>query len=567
MNYDSFVAAAVAAEARESVLRAWVDAVYQPEERLVILGFYGRGGKTRWAFSSDARLPGVYRTERKRPNPAAAPAFCMLLRKYVEGARLAAVETLGFDRILRWQFERSDGVTSLIAEIMGKHSNLILVDEAGEILGAVKAIPAHVSRARQVLPGLPYQPPPGTERRDPRSLDRDTFLAMAAGEELTPRWLMERVAGFGPFAAQEVFARAGLPEGEAIWAALDALMRDVRDARFQPTLLLSPAGSPDGFWAFPSRQRAPEAQRRAATMSAAVEPVYAASESGEAEVTLRRELRAAVRSALERAERQRRRVEEDLTGEARAEGWRIDGELLASNLHKLQRGDKGVEVVDYYDPDQRTRVIPLDAELSPQENVERLFRKHRKAIDAAAAALEQSEEVEGRYEALAALRDRVEHAAPEELPALREEIAARGLLREAAAGGSSSRRREVSEFPPGVRIRRTNVDGWEILYGENATSNDYLTTRVARPDDLWLHVRAAASAHVVIRTGGRADRVPPQVLEQAARAAAAHSESKHAGLVPVDYVLRKHVRKPRRSAPGLVTYQNEKTLFISPETR
>jgi predicted ribosome quality control (RQC) complex YloA/Tae2 family protein len=118
-----------------------------------------------------------------------------------------------------------------------------------------------------------------------------------------------------------------------------------------------------------------------------------------------------------------------------------------------------------------------------------------------------------------------------------------------------------------VRIRRTNVDGWEILYGENATSNDYLTTRVARPDDLWLHVRAAASAHVVIRTGGRADRVPPRVLEQAARAAAAHSESKHAGLVPVDYVLRKHVRKPRRSAPGLVTYQNEKTLFISPETR
>jgi predicted ribosome quality control (RQC) complex YloA/Tae2 family protein len=302
-------------------------------------------------------------------------------------------------------------------------------------------------------------------------------------------------------------------------------------------------------------------------MSEAVGSVYDASESDEAEATLRRELRAAVRAALERADRQRRRVEADLTGEARAEGWRIDGELLASNLHKVQRGDTGVEVVDYYDPDQRTRVIPLDAELSPQENVERLFRKHRKAIDAAAAALEQSEEVEGRYSALAALRDRVEHAALEELPALRAEIAAGGLLREAAAGSSPSRRREVAEFPPGVRIRRTNVDGWEILYGENATSNDYLTTRVARPDDLWLHVRAAASAHVVIRTGGRADRVPPRVLEQAARAAAAHSESKHAGLVPVDYVLRKHVRKPRRSAPGLVTYQNEKTLFISPETR
>jgi predicted ribosome quality control (RQC) complex YloA/Tae2 family protein len=567
MNYDSFVAAAVAAEAQDSVLRAWVDAVHQPEERLVTLGFYGRGGKTRWAFSADARRAGVYRTERKRPNPAAAPAFCMLLRKYVEGARLAAVETLGFDRILRWQFERSDGTTSLIAEIMGKHSNLILVDETNQILGAVKAIPAHVSRARQVLPGLPYQPPPGTERRDPLELDRDSFLAMAEGEELTPRWLMEHVSGFGPFAAQELFTRAGVAGPEAIWTALDALMREVREARFQPTLLLTPAGSPDGFWAFASRQRPPEGQRLVATMSEAVGSVYDASESDEAEATLRRELRAAVRAALERADRQRRRVEADLAGEARAEGWRIDGELLASNLHKVQRGDTGVEVVDYYDPDQRTRVISLDAELSPQENVERYFRKHRKSIDAAAAALEQSEEVEARYSALAALRDRVEHAALEELPSLREEIAGGGLLREAVAGSSPSRRREASEFPPGVRIRRTNVDGWEILYGENATSNDYLTTRVARPDDLWLHVRAAASAHVVIRTGGRADRVPPRVLEQAARAAAAHSESKHAGLVPVDYVLRKHVRKPRRSAPGLVTYQNEKTLFISPETR
>jgi predicted ribosome quality control (RQC) complex YloA/Tae2 family protein len=115
-----------------------------------------------------------------------------------------------------------------------------------------------------------------------------------------------------------------------------------------------------------------------------------------------------------------------------------------------------------------------------------------------------------------------------------------------------------------VRIRAQTVDGWEILHGENATSNDYLTTKVARPDDLWLHVRASASAHVVIRTGGRPDRVPPRVLESAARVAAAHSESKHSGLVPVDYVLRKHVRKPRKSGPGRVTYQNEKTLFIAP---
>src|SRR5688500_5878228 len=131
MTFDSFVAAAVAADARGSVLTAWVEAVHQPEERLVTIAFYGRGGKSRWAFSADARRAGVWRTGQRRPNPATAPGFCMLLRKYIEGARLASVATRGFDRVIEWRFERSDAAVTLIAEVMGKHSNVILIDAEG----------------------------------------------------------------------------------------------------------------------------------------------------------------------------------------------------------------------------------------------------------------------------------------------------------------------------------------------------------------------------------------------------------------------------------------------------
>jgi predicted ribosome quality control (RQC) complex YloA/Tae2 family protein len=571
MNFDTFVAAAIAAEARRAVATAWVESIYQPEDRLVILGFYGRGGKTRWAFSADAARPGVYRTERRRPNPPSAPGFCMLLRKYLEGARLTGVETVGFDRILRWRFERSDGAALLIAEIMGKHSNLILTDLDGLILGAVKPVPAHLSRVRQVLPGLPYQPPPASDRPDPRSLDRETFRAQVGDAALDERWLTAHLAGFGPFAAREVLARAVescslptcSPGADAVWIALKAVMEEVKAERFQPTLFVSPGGAPHGFWAFPARHRPAPDQQPAAIMSAAIEAVYDQAAAVEDEALTRKELLAAVRSAQERSSRQQQRVEEDLAGEARAEAWRVEGELLTANLHRARRGDTEVEVIDYYDPEQKPRVIALDPELTPQENAERAFRRHRKAIDAALAALEQADTIQARHRMLSDLKERVERAAPEDLVSLRREVATLGLFRE---GGESQRekRKVTPEYPPGVRIRRTTADGWEILHGENATSNDYLTTRVARPDDLWLHVRAAASAHVVIRTGGRADRVPPHVLEQAARIAAAHSESKHSGLVPVDYVLRKHVRKPRRSAPGLVTYQNEKTLYISP---
>lgn len=594
MTYDSFVAAAIAAEARSTILTSWVDVVHQPEERLVTLGFFGRGGKTRWAFSADARRAGVWRTQRKRPNPPTAPAFCMLLRKYLDGARLIGVETAGVDRVLRWRFERSDIRVSLVAEVMGKHSNLILLNDQEQILGAIKPVPARVSRVRQVLPGLVYQPPPAVDRVDPRALTRQAFLELVEGAVLDPDWIVKRLAGFGPFAARELLARAGapalpeeedqhrpmsvppeasapsdgaMPTPEAVWEALAALMADVAAERFQPVLLRDAAGRPEGFWVFLPRQR-PDAEP-APSLSAAIETVFDAALAEETEAAERRELRERVRAALERAERQCQRVEEDLAGERRAEQWRIDGELLAANLHRVRRGDTSVEVVDYYDPEQKLRLIPLDPELTPQENVERLFRRHRKGIDAALMALEQADAVRARRQALAALRERIEAAAPEELPALRRELETLQVLREgptvrSGEGDAADRRAAKPAYPPGVRIRTVTVDGWELLYGENATSNDFLTTKVARPDDWWLHVRAAASAHVVIRTGGRPERVPPRVLEEAARLAAAHSESKHAGLVPVDYVLKKYVRKPRASGPGRVTYQNEKTLFISP---
>jgi len=203
--------------------------------------------------------------------------------------------------------------------------------------------------------------------------------------------------------------------------------------------------------------------------------------------------------------------------------------------------------------------------LTPQENVERLFRRYRKGTVAALQAMEQSAKVSAQ---LAAARDRearVQNATRDALPGLREELAKQGALKTTEPGrpGTESRR-AGPEYPPGVRLRRYLLDGWEVLLGENATSNDYLTTRVARPDDWWLHVRAATSAHVVIRTGGHPERVPPAVLREAARITAAHSESKHSSYVPVDYVLRKFVRKPRGSAPGLVTLRGEKTLYVEP---
>jgi len=604
MTYDSFVTAAIVAEA-QPVVGAYVDHIAQPTERDLCVTFYPGRGKVRWLFSADPRQARVHRIEAKPENPAIPRNFCMLLRKWIDGARLTAVRQVGFDRVLRWEFTRSDGEHTLIAELMGKHSNLLLVDREETILGAIKWVPVSVSRTRQILPGLTYSPPPG-DRLDTLAADREAFLdalqrrmdnrilrtdgstPQEADQRdpqphraVAPADLVGALTGFGPFAAAEALARAESPAPEAVWEAVSELAGLVRQGRFEPSLFRSGPASPadgrpsdasqsgarrpNGFWAFPSVQLAASEQQRVASMSAAVDQFYGEVQRAGSEETLRKELTTAVRKERERLERLEGRLQEYLREGQDIERWKVAGELLASNLWQVERGQTAVEVPNYYDPEQRPLTIALDSQLTPQENVERLFRKYRKGTDAALQAMSQYEKIGGQLAATRDWEERIAAAAYNQLPALREALELAGLLRkQSARAGSPEARRQAPLYPPGVRIRRYMVEGWEVLLGENATSNDYLTTKVARPDDWWLHVRASPSAHVVLRTGGHPERVPPAVLQEAARITAAHSESKHSSYVPVDYVLKKHVRKPRGSAPGLVTHRGEKTLYVEP---
>jgi predicted ribosome quality control (RQC) complex YloA/Tae2 family protein len=303
-------------------------------------------------------------------------------------------------------------------------------------------------------------------------------------------------------------------------------------------------------------------------MSEAADRYYSSVRQAGEETALRGSLLGSVRKERERLERLARRLADDMRRGSEVDQWKVAGELLAANLRRVERGQSSIDVPNYYDPEQRLLTIELDTELTPQENVERLFRRYRKGTDAALQAMEQSERVAARLAAAQEWENRLTVAPVEELPRLRDELAGSNLIADQRprVGAGKGGERPVSEFPSGVRIRRYMVEGWEVLLGENATSNDYLTTKVARPDDWWLHVRAVPSSHVVIRTGGRPDRVPPSVLHEAARITAAHSEAKHSSYVPVDYVLRKYVRKPRGSAPGLVTHRGEKTLNVEPAT-
>lgn len=570
MTYDGFVVAAVAAELRRTILRGQVQKVRQHNKTDVTLEIRAPGHTYLLFLSADARFARLHLTASPNPVPKEAPNFCMLLRKYIDGAFLSQVEQIGMDRILKLHFDSSEhGKLALVVEIMGKHSNIILIDAADKILGAIKHVGASVSRYRQVLPGRDYIPPPGVDKIDARGLTPALFdklwsasLPDTGETAIVKKWIVEKFSGFGPFLADEAIALAGGAQVKSS-DVRDAILRIGEIARtesFGPVFITGEHGEGVAVYPIRSAQFPPDRQFPRPSINEALDALF----RGIVTRTRLEDQRAQVLTAIKRAAASKKQalksVERTISEAEKSERYKQIGELILANLHAIEKGARSIIVADFFDPDMPEVVIELDEKLTPQQNAERSFKRFRKARDAAASAVQRRERITRDIELLeAALRDTESSESVDSLQSLRRMLTNQGLLR-----SETVREREEDEFA-GHRIRRfTTPDGWEILYGETSQANDHLTQRVARPNDVWLHARQITGAHVIIRTAGKKRDVPRPVLIQAALIAARNSDAKHSSLVPIDYTFRKHVRKPRGAAPGFVTYRGEKTIDVNP---
>jgi len=595
LPFDSLTLRAVVAELRAVLPGGQIQEVRQPTPSEVLLGIRSRGRSLRLLLSIDARFARVHLTAQRRTNPPIPPTFCMALRRHVENGTIQEIRQRDFDRILEIHIEshlEGTVVTArLVAELMGKHSNLILLAADGTIVDAAKRITRRINRVREVLPGLPYLPPPEpVGKRDPfgaplpllwsqetphwfidRTKKKETESAMPpepGGIDLA-EWLMAHYAGISPFLARELAARAAASAAEGrlevgLQRAWEEIFGMAAQDRYAPVLVREENGRLLGAYPLPLVQFPAEAQERVPDLNSALDAAFAKIvERAEVEAAIG-QLRGRIKREIARWERQRQSAERTLEEADRAEAHKQAGDLLLANLWRVQPGDSRLAVQDFYDPALPERVLALDPKLTAQENAEAYFRRYRKARDGAARAEERREEAVAALEALRRAETRLDAVDTEEaVQALQDELTEGRLLR-APEGTEESEPSSGPDFQ-GHKIRRYQTpEGYEIYVGETATANDYLTTRIAAPNDLWLHVRAAASAHVVIRTRGKPEAVPRSVLERAATLCAQHSSQKHSSLVPVDYTLKKYVRKPRGAAPGSVLLQREKTLHVTP---
>jgi len=577
--FDSLVLASVLNELEGSITgagaRARIEKVTQPDPLEIVLRLYGPHTRGKLFISCDPHSARIHFTEAERENPPNPYQFCQLLRKYLEGGTIEAIANpLGFgERVVHFTIRgANDQIVTLVAEIMGRHSNIVLMDTKGMVLGAAKHISHDLNRFRETLPGRPYIDPPRQKlKRDPMKGHFPDGSPLA-DEAAAAQWLLDRYLGVSPLLARESVARAERPlTTTTLWTAFDSILDVVRANNWTPIVWRDEDGILAG--AYPISLASVE-QNRQHHLSHISKALDQAAKGQEQDQTFHH-ARTSLISAIHRAHRSRKvdltSVEQGLAQSEKAEWLQQCGDLILANQAGIIKGNVSVTVDDYYAPqtdagETVTRTIELDVTRDAGENAERYFRKARKARDSKEMLQQRHKELMEAISLLAEAETVTASAVDaRQIAEIVSGIAAHLNPSDTVdpnADPDAAKQKPNPYEGHKIRVFRS-VDGFEILVGENATSNDYLTTKIATGADIWLHVRAATSAHGVIRTNNRPGAVGPATIQQAAEIVAARSESKHASLIPVDYTLKKYVRKPRKSAPGAVFYQNEKTIYVS----
>ena len=579
MAFDSLVLAATVAELKTELLSAKVNKIHQPDRFTVVLRYHGQNGAGRLLISAHPENGRVHKTETAKENPDKAPLFAMVMRKWLEGARITALTTIEGERILHIFLDAKNDIGDiqpvlLVIEIMGKHSNIILVDvESGLIIDGIHRYNSSVSRYREVLPGKQYLPPPPLKNLPlPPKNEEDLATALYAfeGQPLSSA-LIKTVRGLSPLTAHHMLESCGLtddaPErlGERQISQLYhelLLIRDsLNNAAFSPTILKSGSTYKD-FAAILPKQWPPKNCVSFSSMNEAIEFFYATREQ---EQDFNRKFQSLNKSLGKHVQRLSKKIalqEADLFQSEAGEAYRQAGDLLAANLWRLNKGMEQIELASF-DEDCKTIVVKLLPELSPQENVQRYYRlytkakKSRKLIEAQLCA--NQDELDYLLSIEQAL---IDSRSQEELTALEKEAVAAGYYRPSMPQKNKEKREPKGEQPLAPR-HIISQDGLSILIGRNNKQNDYLSLKQAGDNDIWLHAQKIPGSHVIIQSQGK--KVPDTTLAEAAAYAAWHSKARYSNQVPVDYVQAGKLKKPPGSKPGFVTYTGQNTLFIKPK--
>lgn len=553
------------------LIGARADKIYQPSrEELVLSLRTPRDGAKKLIISANSAAARVNLTAQSFDNPQSPPMFCMLMRKHLCGGKLLDIRQDGLERILCFDFECTNEIgdtviNTLIAEVMGRRSNIILVRD-GRVVDSIKRITDEISSVRRVLPNIPYEAPPREPRLNLMEVSPEQVWQRLEGstERLSKR-LCAVLEGVSPIFAREC-AYYAAKDTDAVCAELSESARD-RVLFFLSRAKKALGGEPDFTvvsdlngtkkdFCFINIEQYSTAMlvTKAQSANALLDGFFAAADRSERTRQRARDLLRLLMNTYERISRRTELQRKELAECGEREVFRVCGDLINANIWRLEKGMTKCTLEDFVTGEPRG--ITLDARLTPAQNAQKYYAEYRK-LDTAEKMLtgliKKGEEELVYIDSVFDAASRTDNEL--ELAEIRRELRAGGYLR--GAEKPDERVKKLSE-----PLRFCSTDGFEILVGKNNRQNDQLTLKTAKATDLWLHTQGIAGSHVIVRTDGK--QPPEQTIFEAAQLAAYHSKGRSGSQVPVDCTAVRFVKKPAGAKPGMVIFTNNKTLFVTP---
>ena len=570
MAFDGITIACLRKELSDRLVGGRITKIVQPEADELLLTIKNNAAQYRLLLSASASLPLVYLTEKNKNAPMTAPGFCMLLRKHLGGGRITAVTQPSLERILRFEIEHLDEMGDLcrkylIAELMGKHSNLIFCREDGTILDSIKHVSLAVSSVREVLPGRTYFIPHTQDKLDPLTASPAEMIeAVCAKPAPLGKAIYTSLTGFSPAMAEELCHRSFLEsarpaaalenrERDMLQHQLLRLMENIKGEDFTPRIYYN-GKEPAEFSAVPLTMYEDLDAQSFEDMSGLLESYYAVKNTLTRIHQKSADLRRVVQTALERTRKKYDLQLKQLQDTEKREKYKVWGELIHTYGYGVPEGAHSMQALNYYTNEEIT--IPLDSTLTAQENAKRYFDKYGKLKRTFEAVTKLLEETRNEIEHLESIQTALDMALTEEdLAPVREELVEYGYIRR-KSGRNSGKKPKLSSRP----YHYLSSDGFDIYVGKNNFQNDELTFQFASGNDWWFHAKGVPGSHVILKSEGR--ELPDRAFEEAGRLAAYYSKNRGGDKVEIDYVEKKHVKKPGGGKPGFVVYYTNYSLVI-----
>lgn len=574
MAFDGFTVAALTRELSERLTEGRVQKIAQPEPDELRLTIKNNRNNFRLVLSASPSLPLVYLTEETKASPLTAPNFCMLLRKHISGARITAISQQGLERVVKIDMENRNELgdlvhKSLMIELMGKHSNIIFVDDENRIIDSIRHVSSMVSSVREVLPGREYFIPNTRGKHDPLTIGTEAWMRDVVTQPAgIAKGLCNYFTGMSMTLAQEIAYRSGL-DGDAPFPSLNGnqlsdllnslknVVAHTQNGAFSPEIVFD-GSAPVEFAAFELTMYEGMEHRSFSSMSRTVETFY-----GEKEIVQRIrqksvDLRKNATTLLERNRKKLDIQRKQLKDTEKREKYRVWGELVNTYGYQLAPEEKLLVCTNYYDGGEAR--IPVDPSLTPAENANKYFNRYNKLKRTFQAVTVQVAETTEMIDHLETILTALDIARQEDdLTLIKQELVDSGYMK----GHGRTKAKNAKATPKSRPLHYVSSDGYDMYVGKNNYQNDQLTFKVATGNDWWFHAKQAPGSHVIVKCNN--EEPPITTFEEAASLAAFYSKNKNADKVEIDYLQKKNVKKPNGSKPGFVVYYTNFSMVVSPD--